>query len=129
MSIEEAIGQLNGLLTAVEEEYTTDPAGFFARDRISSLGKFISIVSELCRSLGWTNTSPLKENPSFVDLGIRWANFLSKLDQQSVSSASSPSCLPSTSQLFDIQRNDWIDVERLYTNHERTLLVFLRHLA
>lgn len=130
--IDEIISQLNAILSSAEEQFDDDPDGFLARDGISSFGKYISIVTELCHSLKLCNCEELKEHlqkTNFADLRIRWNDFLSKVDHQSVLSSSYPTSVPSDIQLLDIDRNEMINLEDLYKNNDRTLFVFLRHLA
>jgi hypothetical protein len=131
--IEDTISQLNLILSSVQSQYVFDPVGFVSHDGISSLGKYISIVSNLCHLLNLSGYEELKEyleNPAFSDLRTRWNNFLSELDNQSILSSSSPTSLPSDVQLVNINNNnELINLKSIYTNHDRTLFVFLRHLA
>ena len=131
-TLEKTIGQLNVLLSSVQDQYTTDGHGFFARDEISSLGKYISIVADLFRSLDLSHDDqwkPYLEVPSFANLRARWNDFLSQLDDQPVLSSSSPHSVPSDLQLLNIATNQPIALRDIYSNHDRTLFVFLRHLA
>jgi hypothetical protein len=130
--IENTISQLNSILSSTQEQFTADSDGFFAQNGISSLGKYISIVTNLCYQLNLSSYDELKEyleKPLFSDLRIRWNNFLFELDNQSVLSSLHPTSLPSDIQLLDVNNNELIDLEKIYTNHDRTLFVFLRHLA
>lgn len=130
--IENALSQLNTILSSTQERFSADPDDFLAHDKISALGKYISIVADLCHSLGLSTYDQLKEHlqmPAFSDLRIRWNDFLSKLDNQSILSSSYPTSLPSDIQLLDVDNNQMIDLKDLYTNDDRTLCVFLRHLA
>lgn len=130
--IENTISQLNTILSSAQEQFNSDPDAFFAQNGISSLGKYISIVTNLYYQLKLSGYDELKEyleNPSFSDLRIRWNNFLSELDNQSALPSSHPISLPSDVQLLDVNNNELIDLEKIYTNHDRTLFVFLRHLA
>lgn len=130
--IENIISQLNAILSCAEEQFLADPDDFLAHDRISAFGKYISIVADLCHSLNLSTYDQLKEHlqmPAFSDLRIRWNDFLLKLDNQSVLSSSYPTSLPSDIQLLDVDSNEMIDLENIYKNDDRTLFVFLRHLA
>lgn len=130
--IEATISQLDFILCSVQQEFTKDPNGFFAKDHISSLGKYIQIVANLCTSLNLSDYNELQQhlkNSTFFDLQNRWNNFLSELDHQSIISSSYPSELLSGIQLLNVNNNKWIDLKDIYTNHDRNLFVFLRHLA
>ncbi len=130
--IENSISQLNSILSSAQDQFNSDPHEFVVQDGIPSLGKYISIVTNLCYSLNLSGYDQLKEyleNPSFSDLRSRWNNFLSKLDNQSVLSPSYPTSLPSDVQLLNVDTNEWISVESIYASYDRTLFVFLRHLA
>ena len=130
--IEDTISELNSILTSVQDQYRSDSDSFLSHDGISPLGKYISIVANLCRLLNLSGYDELKEylkGPSFSDLRTRWNNFLSEIDNQSALSSSFPSSLPSDVQLLNVDDNQWINLENIYTNHDRTLFVFLRHLA
>jgi hypothetical protein len=130
--IENTISQLNSILSSALNQFNSDPNDFLAQDGISSLGKYISIVTNLCHLLHLSNFNELKEHlekSSFSDLRTRWNNFLSELDSQSTLSCSYPTSLPSDIQLLDVKNNELISLESIYTNHDRTLFVFLRHLA
>lgn len=130
--IEATISQLDFILCSVQQEFTKDPNGFFAKDHISSLGKYIQIVANLCTSLNLSDYNELQQhlkNSTFFDLQNRWNNFLSELDHQSIISSSYPSELLPGIQLLNVNNNKWIDLKDIYTNHDRNLFVFLRHLA
>ncbi|CAF0868092.1 unnamed protein product [Rotaria sp. Silwood1] len=126
--IEDAICQLNSILSSAHEQFISNPNDFFSQDRISSLGKYISILSNLCNLLNLSGYDELKqhlENSSFSNLRTRWNNFLSELDNQSILSSSYPSTLPSDVQLLNVNNNELIDLKNIYTNHDRNLFVFL----
>ena len=130
--VENTISQLNSILSSAHEQFAASPDAFFSQNGISSLGKYISIVTNLCYQLNLSSYDQLKEYleyPSFSDLRTRWDEFLSELDNQSTLSSSHPTSLPTGVQVLDVNSNEWVDLEKLYTNHDRTLLVFLRHLA
>lgn len=130
--IEDTISRLNSILSSAEKQFADDPDGFLARDGISSFGKYISIVADLCHSLKLCNYDELKEHlqkTTFSDLRIRWNDFLSKVDHQSVLSSTYPASLPLDVQLLDVDSNTMIDLADVYQNDDRTLFVFLRHLA
>jgi hypothetical protein len=130
--VEDTISQLNSILVSVQNQYGSDPDGFLSQDGISSLGKYISIVANLYHVLHLSGYDELKEyleTPSFSDLRTRWDKFLSEVDNQSVLSSSYPSSLPLNVQLLNVDNNELVDLESTYTNHDRTLFVFLRHLA
>ena len=132
IAIENTISQLNSILSSAQEQFNSNPDAFFAQDGISSLGKYISIVANLCHLLNLSSYDELKEhldNASFFDLRTRWNNFLSKLDSQSVLSSSHPTSLPSDVQLLDVANGELVDLRSIYANADRTLFVFLRHLA
>ena len=132
-TLEKTVGQLDALLSSVRDQYTTDTHGFFARDEISSLGKYITIVADLFRSLDLFDVDqwkPYLELPSLANLRARWNDFLNELDDQpAVLPLSSPHSLPSDLQLLNVATNQSIALRDIYSNHERTLFVFLRHLA
>jgi len=126
------ISQLNSILSSAQNQFNSDPDGFFAQDCISSLGKYIPIVTNFCYLLNLSGYDELKEhfkNPSFSTLRTQWNNFLSELDNQSILSSSYPTSLPSDIQLLDVNNNELINLEKIYSSHDRTLFVFLRHLA
>ncbi|CAF2521458.1 unnamed protein product [Rotaria sp. Silwood2] len=113
--IEDTISQLNSILSSAHEQFTSDPNDFFSQDRISSLGKYISILTNACHLLNMSGYDELKqhlENSSFSDLRTRWNNFLSELDNQSILSSSYPSTLPSDVQLLNINNNELIDLKK-----------------
>jgi len=130
--IEDTISQLNSILSSAQEQFNVDPNSFLSQNGISSLGKYIPIVSNLFHVLNLSDYNELKEyleNPSFSDLRIRWDQFLSELDKQSVLSTSYPTSLPSDVQLLNADNNELTNLESIYTNHDRNLFIFLRHLA
>jgi hypothetical protein len=130
--IENTISQLNSILSSTQDQFNSDPNSFLAQNGISSLGKYISIVTNLCYLLNLSGYDELKkylEKPFFSDLRTRWNNFLYELDNQSVLSSSYPAALPSDIQLLNVNNNELINLESIYANHDRTLFVFLRHLA
>ncbi len=131
-TIEKTVGQLHTLLSSVQDQYTADRHGFFEREEISSLGKYISIVADLFHSLHLSQEDqwkPCLEASSFVNLRARWNDFLSELDDQPVLPSSSPHALPLDLQLLNVATNQPIALTDIYSKHERTLFVFLRHLA
>ncbi|CAF1012205.1 unnamed protein product [Rotaria sordida] len=113
--IEDSISQLNSILSTAHEQFISNPNDFFSQDRISSLGKYISILVNLCNLLNLSDYNELKqhlENSSFSDLRIRWNNFLSEVDNQSILSSSYPSTLPSDIQLLNINNDELIDLKK-----------------
>ena len=130
--IDETVSKLNSILIFVEENFTVDRTDFFRNNRIFSLGKYIPIVSDLFHSLKLTEYEQLKNYfkiSSFNDLRTRWNNFLLKIDEQKLLTCSQPTNLPIDVQLFSANTGQWIDLNKIYSNHQRTLFVFLRHLA
>jgi hypothetical protein len=126
------ISQLNSILSSAQNQFNSDPNDFIAQDCISSLSKYISIVTNSCYLLNLSSYDKLKEyfkNPSFSALRTRWNYFLSEVDNQSILSSSYPTSLPSDVQLLDVNNNELINLESIYASHDRTLFVFLRHLA
>lgn len=130
--LNDSLSQLNSILSSTKEEYLSNRSAFFSEEKISSLGKYISIVTDLYHSLQLTKIDQLKDyfsNPSFSDLRRRWDEFLAELDENPVISSSNPRLMPSKMELFSVNENQSVDIEQLYSNDDRTLFVFLRHLA
>ena len=130
--LEDAISELNSILSSAQEQYNCDPYGFLSQGGIVSLGRYITVVANLCHSLEFSNCNELNhhlKNSSFSDLQLRWNNFVSELGNQSILLPSYPTSMPSNMQLLNADSNELINLEDIYRDHDRTLLVFLRHLA
>ena len=128
----ETLKQLNSLIDSAEKEFRDNRDEFISGEKISSLGKYISIVGDLYHSLQLNHFYQLEElflDPSFDELRQRWDKFLQQLDQNSSIQIDNPTFIPSTLRLFDIQNENFVELVDLYSNSRQTLFVFLRHLA
>ena len=89
--VKDTIDQLNSILCAAQEQFSSNSQEFFSQNYISSFSKYIPIVTNLCHVLNVSGIDEIKqhlEDSSFTDLQVRWNNFLSKLDMKPLLSSS-----------------------------------------